>query len=112
MEPQSWIIGTAGAVAFATLVASAQAAAITSMMSGIKTAEEVFTPRRVAQRYCWRRHGRRQHIYSEAQAAGLVPEGHNPTRRVQRFSVQARQRFPTGEELARQRPNSVEVCAK
>jgi hypothetical protein len=43
IEPQSWIIGTAGAVAFTTLVASAEAAAITSMMSGIKTAEEVFT---------------------------------------------------------------------
>ena len=39
-------------------------------------------------------------VYSEAQAAGLVPEGHNPTRRVQRFSVKPRQRFLTEEELA------------
>jgi hypothetical protein len=69
MEPQSWIIGTAGAAAFTTLVASAQAAAITSMMNGIKMTEEVFTQRRVAQRYCWRRDGRLHCVRSDATEA-------------------------------------------
>ena len=40
-------------------------------------------------------------LYSEAQAANLVPEGFNPTRRVKRFPMQARQRFLTETELAR-----------
>ena len=40
-------------------------------------------------------------LYSEAQAAGLVPEGQNPTRRIKRFTIAARQRFLTTDELSR-----------
>ena len=40
-------------------------------------------------------------LYSEAQAANLVPEGFNPTRRVKRYAVQSRQRFLTETDLAR-----------
>ena len=40
-------------------------------------------------------------LYSEAQAARIVPEGFNPTRRIKRFVIQARQRFLMEHELAR-----------
>ena len=40
-------------------------------------------------------------LFSEAQAANLVPENFNPTRRVRRYAVQSRQRFLTESELAR-----------
>ena len=40
-------------------------------------------------------------LYSEAQAANLVVEGFNPTRRVKRYGVQSRQRFLTESEFAR-----------
>jgi integrase len=40
-------------------------------------------------------------LFSEAQAANLVPEGVNPTRRVKRYAAQPRQRFLTEIELAR-----------
>ena len=40
-------------------------------------------------------------LYSEAQAANLVPGGFNPTRRLKRYPVQSRQRFLTETELAR-----------
>ncbi|HUS97825.1 MAG TPA: tyrosine-type recombinase/integrase [Hyphomicrobiaceae bacterium] len=40
-------------------------------------------------------------VYSEAQAAGLVPEDVNPTQRVKRYTIQARQRFLSEEEIGR-----------
>ena len=40
-------------------------------------------------------------LYSEAQASGFVPEAHNPTRRVKRYTIQARQRFLSEEEIGR-----------
>jgi integrase len=40
-------------------------------------------------------------LYSQAQAAGLVPEGYNPARRIRRIAVQPRQRFLSEQELAR-----------
>ena len=41
-------------------------------------------------------------LYSWAEASGLVPEGHrNPAVRLARFKESARERFLTGEELAR-----------
>jgi integrase len=40
-------------------------------------------------------------LYSEAQAHSLVPEGFNPAKRVKRYTVQARQRFLSQDELAR-----------
>ncbi len=40
-------------------------------------------------------------LYSRAQAAGLVPDGHNPARRIRRFPIQRRQRFLSAAELAR-----------
>ncbi len=40
-------------------------------------------------------------LYSEAQAANLVSEGFNPTRRVKRYAVQPRQRFFTDREFTR-----------
>jgi integrase len=41
-------------------------------------------------------------LYSWAEASGLVPEGHrNPAARLARFKESARERFLTGEELAR-----------
>lgn len=40
-------------------------------------------------------------VYREAHAAGLLAEGHNPARRVQRYKIHARQRFLDEDELAR-----------
>ena len=37
--------------------------------------------------------------FGEAQAAGLVPEGHNPARRIARFPILRRQRFLSEAEL-------------
>jgi integrase len=40
-------------------------------------------------------------LYSAAQDAGLVAEGFNPTRRIEHFRLQPRQRFLSAAELAR-----------
>ncbi|MFY0610451.1 MAG: site-specific integrase [Hyphomicrobiaceae bacterium] len=40
-------------------------------------------------------------LYAEAQASGLVPEAHNPTRRVKRYTIQPRQRFLSEDEIGR-----------
>ena len=40
-------------------------------------------------------------LYAEAQAVNLVPDGFNPTHKIKRFVIQARQRFLTEQELAR-----------
>ena len=40
-------------------------------------------------------------LFSEAKAAAIVPDGFNPTRRIKRFTIQARQRFLSEQELAR-----------
>ena len=40
-------------------------------------------------------------LYSEAQAAGLVPEGFNPSKRIKKYPIGTRQRFLSEEEMSR-----------
>lgn len=40
-------------------------------------------------------------VYTSAQRAGLVPDGFNPTRHIEHYRIQARQRFLSEAELAR-----------